>query len=111
MTGGLVTVLGSTGINFGAGMTGGFAYVYDDENQFANRFNHDIDIQRIAAENMEDYRCHLLDIITEFVAETNSKRGQYILDNFSDTVGKFWLIKPKALSLESLLEDLQHTAA
>jgi len=111
MTGGLVTVLGSTGINFGAGMTGGFAYVYDDENQFANRFNHDIDIQRIAAENMEDYRCHLLDIITEFVAETNSKRGQYILDNFSDAVGKFWLIKPKALSLESLLEDLQHTAA
>jgi len=111
MTGGLVTVLGSTGINFGAGMTGGFAYVYDDENQFANRFNHDIDIQRIAAENMEDYRCHLLDIITEFVAETHSKRGQYILDNFSDAVGKFWLIKPKALSLESLLEDLQHTAA
>lgn len=111
MTGGLVTVLGPTGINFGAGMTGGFAYVYDPENQFADRFNSDIDIQRIATENMEDYRCHLRDVITEFVKETNSVRGQYILDNFRDTVGRFWLIKPKALSLESLLEDLQHAAA
>ncbi len=111
MTGGLVTVLGPTGINFGAGMTGGFAYVYDPENQFANRNNHDVDIQRIAAENMEDYRCHLRDVIEEFVNETKSVRGQYILDNFSDTLSDFWLIKPKALSLESLLEDLQHAAA
>ncbi len=111
MTGGLITVLGPTGLNFGAGMTGGFAYVYDPENQFANRNNHDVDIQRIAAESMEDYRCHLQDVIAEFVTETNSKRGQYILDNFSDTLGDFWLIKPKALSLESLLEDLQHAAA
>jgi len=111
MTGGLVTVLGPTGMNFGAGMTGGFAYVYDPENQFANRFNNDIDIQRIAAENMEDYRCHLRDVVAEFVEETNSKRGKYILENFSDAVGDFWLIKPKALSLESLLEDLQHAAA
>ena len=111
MTGGLVTVLGPTGINFGAGMTGGFAYVYDPENQFANRNNHDVDIQRIAAENMEDYRCHLQDVISEFVNETNSARGKHILEHFSDTVGDFWLIKPKALSLESLLEDLQHAAA
>jgi len=111
MTGGLITVLGATGLNFGAGMTGGFAYVYDPENQFANRINNDIDIQRVAAENMEDYRCHLRDVITEFVSETNSKRGRYILDNFRDTVGNFWLIKPKALSLKSLLDDLQHAAA
>jgi len=111
MTGGLVTVLGPTGMNFGAGMTGGFAYVYDPENQFANRNNQDVDIQRIATENMEDYRCHLRDVIQDFVSETNSKRGQYILENFSDTVCDFWLIKPKALSLESLLEDLQNAAA
>ena len=52
----------------------------------------------------------LLSYIQVF-ADATSKRGQYILDNFSDTVGKFWLIKPKALSLESLLEDLQYTAA
>ncbi|MDH5394652.1 MAG: hypothetical protein OEW97_00115, partial [Gammaproteobacteria bacterium] len=111
MTGGLVTILGDTGVNFGAGMTGGFAYVYDEENRFADRINQDIDIQRIAAESMEAYRNHLRDVITEHVAETGSKRGQDILDNFADAVCNFWLVKPKAASMESLLTDLQSAAA
>ena len=46
MTGGIVTVLGSTGYNFGAGMTGGFAYVLDTERNFVDRYNMElIDIQ------------------------------------------------------------------
>ena len=110
MTGGLITVLGDTGVNFGAGMTGGFAYVYDKENKFADRINQDIDIQRIGAESMEAYRAHLRDVIQEFVTETGSQRGQDILDNFADAVGDFWLVKPKAASLESLLTDLQSAA-
>lgn len=111
MTGGHVTVLGSTGINFGAAMTGGFAYIFDENNQFADCINQDIDIQRIAPESMEAHRNYLHEIIEEFVAETGSERGKYFLDNFADCVGKFWVVKPKAAKLESLLEDLRRAAA
>lgn len=111
MTGGLVTVLGDTGVNFGAGMTGGFAYVYDEKNHFADRTNQDIDIERIGAEAMEAYRCHLREVIEEHVKETGSKRGQDILDNFADEICHFWLVKPKAASMDSLLADLQSAAA
>ena len=41
MTGGVVCVLGRTGVNFGAGFTGGFAYVLDIERDFVDRYNHD----------------------------------------------------------------------
>jgi glutamate synthase (NADPH/NADH) large chain len=111
MTGGLVTVLGKTGINFGAAMTGGFAYVFDEENLFSDRINQDVDIQRIVPEHMEAHRNHLREVIEEFVKETGSERGQHILDNFADCIGKFWIVKPKAAALESLLEDLQRRAA
>ncbi|MDH5571823.1 MAG: glutamate synthase large subunit, partial [Gammaproteobacteria bacterium] len=111
MTGGMITVLGTTGTNFGAGMTGGFAYVYDVDNQFVDCINQDIDIQRIGSEHTEAYRNHLREVIEEFVKETGSKRGRYILDNFADEVGKFWLVKPKAASLDTLLADMQSRAA
>ena len=111
MTGGHVTVLGKTGINFGAAMTGGFAYVYDEDKTFADCINQDVDIQRMLPENMEAHRNHLRSVIEDFVKETGSKRGQYILDNFTDCVGTFWLVKPKATKLESLLDDLQRRAA
>ena len=111
MTGGVVTVLGSTGVNFGAGMTGGFAYIYDAQNTFGDNYNHDVEIVRIAPEHMEPHRVYLREMISEFVKETGSKRGQYLLDNFADAIAKFWLVKPKASSLESLIEDMQQRAA
>ena len=111
MTAGHVTVLGSTGINFGAAMTGGFAYVYDEANRFVDCINQDIDIQRIGPENMEAHRNYLREIIEEFVAETGSQRGKSFLDNFADCIGQFWLVKPKAARFESLLEDLRRAAA
>ena len=50
MTGGVVVVLGKSGLNFGAGMTGGFAYVLDIDRDFVDRYNHElIDIHRITA--------------------------------------------------------------
>lgn len=112
MTGGILTVLGKTGVNFGAGMTGGFAYIFDEDNTFVDRYNHElIDIHRISTEATEAYRNHLRGVIEDFVAETGSVRGQEILDNFADAIAKFWLVKPKAADLESLLEDLQRAAA
>ena len=111
MTGGVVAVLGETGINFGAGMTGGFAYVYDRQNNFGDNYNHDVEIVRIAPEHMEAHRNHLRELIEEFVEETGSERGQDLLDNFEDAIAKFWLVKPKAASLESLIDDMQRRAA
>jgi len=112
MTGGCVTILGPTGINFGAGMTGGFAYVLDAEKSFVDRYNHElIDIHRISNETAEAHRNHLFSVIQEFVNETNSEWGQHILDNFPDFVGKFWLVKPKAAELDSLLDTLIISAA
>lgn len=108
MTGGLVTVLGPTGYNFGAGMTGGFAYVLDQENTFVDRYNHElVDIQRVSTEQMEPYRNHLRGVIQQHVAETASEWGQEILDNFDDYVARFWLVKPKAASLASLLNNMR----
>jgi len=111
MTGGHVTSLGQTGLNFGAAMTGGFAYVYDEDNSFVDCVSKDVDIHRIVPEHMEAHRNHLREVIEEFVRETGSQRGQEILDKFTDVVRRFWLVKPKAASLESLLEDLQRRAA
>jgi glutamate synthase (NADPH/NADH) large chain len=111
MTGGVVAVLGDTGINFGAGMTGGFAYVYDRQNNFADNYNHDVEIVRIAPEHMEAHRHHLRELIEDFVKETASQRGQELLDNFADAIAKFWLVKPKAASLESLIDDMHRRAA
>jgi glutamate synthase (NADPH/NADH) large chain len=111
MTGGVVTVLGHTGLNFGAGMTGGFAYVLDMENVFPDHYNHElIDIHRLVPETMEAHRNHLHAMIQEFVAETHSLWGQHILDDFSDMIGKFWLVKPTAAEIETLLETLLQAA-
>ncbi len=112
MTGGVVVVLGPTGVNFGAGMTGGFAYVLDEDNTFVDKYNHElIDINRISNEWMEAHRHYLRDKITDYVKQTGSVWGQEILDNFSTMASKFWLVKPKAASIESLLDTLSVEAA
>ena len=107
MTGGLVTVLGSAGVNFGAGMTGGFAYVLDAENTFVDKYNHElVDITRVSTEALEEHRSHLREVIEEFVAETDSARGKEILREFDYYIGKFWLVKPKAANLKTLLNSV-----
>jgi glutamate synthase (NADPH/NADH) large chain len=107
MTGGNITVLGKTGVNFGAGMTGGFAYVLDQNNSFVDKYNSElVEIHRINSESLEAYRSHLRSNIERFVAETGSKWGQLLLEDFADYVGKFWLVKPKAASLDSLLDNI-----
>lgn len=108
MTGGLITVLGQTGYNFGAGMTGGFAYVLDMENTFVDKYNHElVDIHRVAPQHMEEYKNHLRSVIIGFVKETGSAWGREIVENFDDYIGRFWLVKPKAASLGALLTDMR----
>ncbi|WP_046078334.1 glutamate synthase large subunit [Halomonas sp. HG01] len=106
MTGGLITVLGEVGVNFGAGMTGGFAYVLDEDRSFVDKYNHElVEIHRVNTEAMEAHRRHLREIIEEYVAQTGSQRGRDILEDFSDFIRHFWLVKPKAASLASLLDE------
>ena len=111
MTDGVVVVLGRTGVNFGAGMTGGFAYVLDIDRDFVDRYNHElIDIHRITPESMEAHLHHLRSLIQEHIALTGSEWGELILDDYRTFLPKFWLVKPKAMELSSLIESLRRAA-
>ncbi len=111
MTDGVVVVLGRTGVNFGAGFTGGFAYVLDLERDFVDRYNHElIDIHRISPEIMEAHLHHLRALVEEHVALTGSEWGSEILEDFRSFLPKFWVVKPKAADLHSLIESLRQAA-
>jgi glutamate synthase (NADPH/NADH) large chain len=111
MTGGAVCVLGRTGVNFGAGFTGGFAYVLDLERNFVDRYNHElIDISRIHPEAMQSHVQHLEALIERQVAETGSVWAEEILNDLRSFLPKFWVVKPKAASIDSLIENLRRAA-
>ncbi len=111
MTDGVVVVLGGSGVNFGAGMTGGFAYVLDIDRDFVDRYNHElIDIHRITPESMEAHLHHLRALIVEHVARTGSEWGDLILNDYRTFLPKFWVVKPKAAELDSLIELLRRAA-
>jgi glutamate synthase (NADPH) large chain len=111
MTGGVVCVLGRTGVNFGAGFTGGFAYVLDLDRDFVDRYNHElIDISRIHAESMQSHLQHLEGLLEQHVAETGSAWAEEIVNDLRSFIGKFWVVKPKAASIDSLMENLRRAA-
>ena len=92
MTGGTVVVLGKTGKNFAAGMSGGIAYVLDENWDFYQRVNKDM----VSLEPVEHkYDVSLLkDLIREHVEATGSPRGQEILRHFGDYLPKFKKVLP-----------------
>ena len=105
MTGGIVTILGRTGLNFGAGMTGGFAYVLDMDGDFFDHCNHElIDLNRISSEQTEAHRIYLQQVIENHVNKTGSTWGQTILADFEHYARKFYLVKPKAANIVNLLK-------
>jgi len=111
MTGGAVCVLGETGVNFGAGMTGGVAFVLDEDRNFIDRYNHElIDTYRLMPEAMESYALYLQSLIEKHLVATNSARAKDLLENFADYLPKFWMIKPKASDLETLIDSLSAAA-
>ncbi len=111
MTGGVVVVLGRTGLNFGAGMTGGFAYVLDTDRTFYDQYNHElIDVRRITLEGTEAHLRHLHNLISAHVEKTGSSWGQAMLDDYRSFRGLFWLVKPKAADIDSLIESLRGAA-
>ena len=92
MTGGTVVVLGKTGKNFAAGMSGGIAYVLDEDTSLYKRVNKQL-VSMEAVSNKYDV-LELKQLITEHVAYTNSKKGKEILDNFGEYLPKFKKIMP-----------------
>jgi len=104
MTNGTVVVLGSVGDNFGAGMTGGMAFVYDENEMFEKAVNPDSIIwQRFESEHWEQV-CKTL--IEQHAKETRSEFSKSLLAEWELERGKFWQIVPK-----EMLTRLQHPLA
>lgn len=92
MTGGRVVVLGPTGKNFAAGMSGGIAYVLDEKRDLYKRLNKEM-VSFEEVSNKYDV-LELKEMIKEHVAYTNSAKGKEILDNFGEYLPKFKKIMP-----------------
>ena len=110
MTGGIVTILGQVGVNFGAGMTGGFAYVLDEADDLDVRLNNE-SIEMLPIEDLVIHQEHLRGIISHHFEETDSCRAQEILQDFDRFAPMFKLIKPKATDVKTLLGHRSRSSA
>jgi glutamate synthase domain-containing protein 2/glutamate synthase domain-containing protein 1/glutamate synthase domain-containing protein 3 len=110
MTGGRAVVLGKTGRNFAAGMSGGIAYVLDLDGTFPALVNKEM-VELEALNDPADQET-VLTLIRKHVQYTNSSRGRWVLDNWRDMVGKFVKIMPTdyKLALKKLEEEAQAMA-
>jgi glutamate synthase domain-containing protein 2/glutamate synthase domain-containing protein 1/glutamate synthase domain-containing protein 3 len=108
MTGGRVVVLGPTGVNFAAGMSGGLAYVYDEDENFNDRCNLDmVDLDPVI--NDEDIK-ELKEMLEKHIANTGSPKAKFIVDNWEDELPKFVKVFPieyrKVLGLMTKEDEL-----
>jgi glutamate synthase (NADPH/NADH) large chain/glutamate synthase (ferredoxin) len=108
MTGGTVVVLGKTGRNFAAGMSGGLAYVYDEDGQFAKRCNTSmVSLEKVVSATEQQAASHkglwhreqtdeaqLRKLLEEHNRWTGSKRARELLDNWAEARGKFVKVFP-----------------
>ena len=92
MTGGRVVILGRTGKNFAAGMSGGIAYVLDEDNAFYLNLNREMVSAKAVTEpeDIEELRC----LIEEHTDRTGSIKGRTILDRFDAYLPKFKKVLP-----------------
>ena len=94
MTGGTVVILGETGRNFGAGMSGGIAYIFDENNKFNSKFNSELCDSRKVSLGSEDDKI-LLKIVKKHLEKTNSSLAKKILSDWDNQVAKFKKITPR----------------
>jgi glutamate synthase (NADPH/NADH) large chain/glutamate synthase (ferredoxin) len=108
MTGGTVAVLGKTGRNFAAGMSGGVAYVYDEDGQFAKRCNtamvtldkvltsaeQEASVDRAIWHRDQTDEAQLRKLLEDHNRWTGSKRARELLDNWATTLPKFVKVFP-----------------
>jgi glutamate synthase (ferredoxin) len=107
MTGGRAIILGCTGRNFAAGMSGGIAYVLDEVGDFPSRCNREmVDLERL--EEPEEIR-DLQELIQRHVGYTESKRGLKLLADWEATVPKFVKVMPR--DYKRVLQHIQTAMA
>jgi glutamate synthase (ferredoxin) len=92
MTGGVVAVLGKTGRNFAAGMTGGTAYVYDPYGRQPERTNQELVCLRRVEQ--AEHAAELQSLLETHLAHTGSPRARIILENWTTELPNFWRIAP-----------------
>jgi glutamate synthase (NADPH/NADH) large chain len=105
MTGGAVVILGPVGDNFGAGFTGGMAFVHDADGAFEARVNPDtILVKRLGSSHWEAV---LRDLIARHVRETGSRHAARLLNDWASERDRFWHVVPKeyARFLRRPMED------
>jgi glutamate synthase domain-containing protein 3 len=92
MTKGLVVVLGKTGRNFAAGMSGGVAYVLDEEGDFAEKYCNTaaVDLELVVNSDGDE----LYALISKHVATTGSPRAKWILENWREMLPCFVKVFP-----------------
>ncbi len=111
MTGGTVVILGTTGDNFAAGMSGGMVFVLDQGDDFPSRVNQDsVIVRRIGAAHWEAVAREL---IAEHARETSSKWAAGLLTEWDRTQGQLWQVVPKEMldRLSHPLDDAPETIA
>ena len=106
MTGGVVVVLGKTGRNFAAGMSGGVAYVLDVEEQFQARINSDMATHERLEEDSD--RELLLALLERHFELTSSERASWILEHRDNLYSRFWKVAPHP-TMEDQSESDQDT--
>ena len=105
MTGGRALILGSTGRNFAAGMSGGIAWVYDPERTFAENCNTEmVDLDPLSIQDEEQ----ILALLRKHIHLTGSKVAQDLFKNWKDASGKFVKVYPK--EYKKVLEKLEYQA-
>lgn len=92
MTGGRVVVLGKTGRNFAAGMSGGLAFIWDPEDDFKRKCNTEM-VDLFSLDDNKDIK-YLEEMIRDHFAFTNSKQAKYILNNWENEVHNFIKVYP-----------------
>jgi len=111
MTGGVVVVLGKTGRNFAAGMSGGIAYVLDEEDTFSSKVNKELVEVSELSQSLDISEVY--NMIEEHYKYTDSVKAKRILDAWDSYKGKFKKIIPTAykLILENLKQEAEAKAA
>ena len=104
MTGGTVVILGPTGENFGAGMTGGMAFIYDPDNRFLENVNPEtLEIRRV---NEGHWQEQLHKLVSRHARETDSAIAKRLLNDWASEVSRFWHVVPT-----EILSVLSHPIA
>ena len=97
MTGGTIVVIGPTGRNFGAGMSGGIAYVYDPEDTFPDRFNPEMaDLEQVVAGSEDE--ADLRELLGNHQRHTGSPVAERILGDWDNSRGLFKKVLPEAFA-------------